>query len=308
MVLSIRSACSRQLGLWLSLFFAVGVQVAGAQVNEGKPQILVSIKPLALIAQAVAGDLAQVDTLLPVTASPHDYPLKMSDHRRLRAADLFVWVGPELESFLAKPVTNLEPGHVLEVFELPGMEFPPAVEPKADDDDDDHHHGGRDPHLWLNPGNARLLAQSLAARLAQLDPVNSAQYFKHATEFAQRLAQLDKQLRARLAPLAGRGFGVSHQGYTHFVAHYGLRQLAYINLTPERHAGARHLAQLRQKLKSEGAVCLFTEPFQQGASVTTLTKELQLRTGELDPIGIQASSYEQLLDNLSESFVACLGS
>ena len=62
--------------------------------------MVTSIKPLALIAQEIAGDKVSVENLLPVKASPHDYPLRVSDIRRLQDADLVLWVGPSLETFL----------------------------------------------------------------------------------------------------------------------------------------------------------------------------------------------------------------
>ncbi|MDF3013749.1 MAG: zinc transporter substrate-binding protein, partial [Cellvibrio sp.] len=105
-----------------------------AMPAQAKLQILASIKPLALIAQEVAGDQAEVTTLLPITASPHDYPLKMSDHKRLRAADMVLWIGPELESFLARPLANLPTDKLVTGYRLAGLHWPEMMV-------DGHHHG-----------------------------------------------------------------------------------------------------------------------------------------------------------------------
>jgi zinc transport system substrate-binding protein len=272
---------------------------------QAKLQILASIKPLALIAQEVAGDEADVITLLPITASPHDYPLKMSDHKRLRAADLVLWVGPELESFLARPLANIAPGKLITSYQLTGLHWPEATT------DDGHHHSnhahlGKDPHIWLDPRNAALISQALAARLAQLQPESAGVFHTNAQVFAASVELLDQQLAQQLAPVKSVGFAVYHEGYGHFVGRYGLHQVAYVTYTPERRPGAKHLQELREVLAKEGK-CLFMEPYYRAQGMDEMAKTLNLRIGLLDPIGEQqVSSYQQLIQQLSQSFLTCL--
>jgi zinc transport system substrate-binding protein len=271
---------------------------------HAKLQILASIKPLALIAQEVAGDQADVITLLPITASPHDYPLKMSDHKRLRSADLVLWVGPELESFLARPLANLAPDKLITSYQLSGLHWPDEVT-------SDHHHGnhahlGKDPHIWLDPRNAVLISQVLAARLAQLQPESAAVFRLNAQRFAASVQLLDQQLVQQLESMREVGFAVYHEGYGHFVGRYGLHQVAYVTYTPERRPGAKHLQELREVLAAEGE-CLFMEPYYRAQGMDEMAKTLNLRIGLLDPIGEQqVSSYQQLLQQLGQSFLTCL--
>ncbi len=276
-----------------------------ALTAQAKPQLLASIKPLALIAQEVAGDRAQVDALLPVTASPHDYPLKMSDHRRLRAADLVIWVGPELESFLARSLANIPAEKQLAAYVLTDLYWP------EDQAGDGHHHANHqhlngDPHLWLDPRNAGVIALALAQKLAQLDPAGAQTYQTNAAHFVSSVEQLDQQLNRQLAPVKTRGFAVYHEGYSHFVGRYGLHQVGYVTYTPERRAGAKHLKELQDVLKKEGK-CLFVEPYYQTDSMNAMVQSLGLKLGMLDPIGgQQVSSYRELLENLGSSFLTCL--
>lgn len=271
---------------------------------QAKLQVLASIKPLALIAQEVAGDQADVITLLPITASPHDYPLKMSDHKRLRSADVVLWVGPELESFLARPLANLPAARLITSYQLAGLYWP---EPATDDHHHSNHaHVGKDPHLWLDPRNAVLISQALAARLAELRPESAAVFHTNAQRFAATVQLLDQHLAQQLAPVKAVGFAVYHEGYGHFVGRYGLHQVAYVTYTPERRAGAKHLQELREVLAKEGK-CLFTEPYYKAQGMEAMAKSLNLRIGLLDPIGEQqVSSYQQLLQQLSQSFLTCL--
>ncbi len=287
----------------IGLIFVLGQVLAS--MAQAKPQLLASIKPLALIAQEVAGDRVVVDTLLPITASPHDYPLKMSDHRRLREADLIIWVGPELESFLARSLANIPAEKQLPTYTLPNLYWP--ENPVSDDHHHaNHQHTGGDPHLWLDPRNAGVIAQALAQKLAQLDPSAAQVYQTNAARFIASTEQLDQQLSRQLAQVKTRGFAVYHEGYSHFVGRYGLHQVGYVTYTPERRPGAKHLKELQDVLKKEGK-CLFVEPYYQTDSMNAMVQSLGLKLGMLDPIGgQQVSSYKELLENLGSSFLTCL--
>lgn len=269
--------------------------------TQAKPVVLSSIKPLTLIAQEIAGDLVEVDTLLPVTASPHDYPLKVSDYSRLQKANVVLWVGPELESFLQKPISNLSPEKVITAYSLAGLNWPVDTHSEAQE-----HHHERDPHLWLDPRNAVVVARALSDKLAQLDPANKTNFYANLQLFTDKMSKLDEKLTKNLKPVAGRGFAVYHEGYEHFVSHYGLYQLDYVTFTPEQRPGAKHLQQLRVALAKEGK-CLFLEPYNEQQSVRDLAAELNLQTGVLDALGgLGVNSYSQLLENMAGVFVTCL--
>jgi len=271
------------------------------ELAVAKPMVVASIKPLALIAREIAGNQADVQTLIPSTASHHDYPLKVSDHSLLRAADLVIWVGPEMESFLQKPLASLPPEKLLSAYVLPGLFWP------AESSSEGEHHHERDPHLWLDPRNAMQLAKAISGKLAKIDPANVKSYEANLQAFVQKTTKMDEELAQSLKPVAGRGFAVYHEGYNHFVGHYGLRQLNYVTYTPEQKPGARHLAQLRKDL-ANGGKCLFLEPYNDMTSARDLARELKIKVGNLDPLGGQnINSYSQLMEQMAAAFVSCLG-
>lgn len=291
----------RLLTLLVAMVFS-----AQAHSTEDKPVLLVSIKPLALIAQEIVGDKAYIETLLPITASPHDYPLKVSDHKRLHQADLILWVGAELESFLAKPLKNIPPHKVMGTYELEGINWPKRDIQHHEHKHAQQNHHGKDPHLWLDPRNAVIIAQALSLRLSELMPESAAQFAANSNHFAQRIVGLDNDIARSLEPVQKVGFAVYHEGYAHFVGHYGLHQIGYVTYTPERRPGAKHLQELRNVLMTEGK-CLFTEPHASNASTMELARSLNLRLGLLDPIGNdEVTSYAQLLSGMREQFLTCL--
>jgi len=81
--------------------------------------VLTSIRPLGFIASAIADGVTPTEVLLPDGASPHDYALRPSDLQRMRSADLVVWIGPEMEAFMTKPIAQLPPNRVVEIAAIP---------------------------------------------------------------------------------------------------------------------------------------------------------------------------------------------
>lgn len=285
------------------LWGCIGAVLVGSLAVNAEVKVLASIKPLALIAEAVVQDKAQIDTLLPLQASPHDYALRASDMQRIHNADLVLWIGPELETFLQRPLENIPAEQRMTVYELPGLFWPKEEQETQHDASHNHAH---DPHVWLDPRNAVVIARALAARLSEIDPRSAARYRANAEAFAAEQQSLDFRLQELLKPLAQKGFAVYHEGYSHFAARYGLRQVAYVTLSPERRPGARHLYQLRQQL-ANNASCLFIEDYYDTRVGADLAQELNLRLATLDPTGNESvKTYTQLLEQLAKSFKGCL--
>ncbi len=273
-------------------------------------QIEASIKPLAQLIEPllIAGD--SVGILVRSGASPHDYALKVSDRQRLESADLVVWGGPLLERFLVKSLLDKKNTQVLELAQLSRLQWPSVDSDEGDTGlsahhHDDHEHGDRDPHFWLNPVNAKVVAEIVSERLVTLNPTKKQQYKQRLNEFVEQLDRLDKVLLQQLQPVSAVGFAVYHRGYDHFVSRYQLNQLAYITLSPEQKPGARHLYQLREKLAGR-AECVFVERGQQSGAARALAADLGLRTASVDPLGVDTGSYIELLSTMGDAFAGCL--
>lgn len=315
------STVSRLFVLILSLAFA------SAATADVKVELLTSIKPLQLIAAAVQDGVGEPAVLLPPGASAHHYALRPSDVRRLQAADLFYWIGPDMEVFL-EPLAAGRKGPVQAVQRLPGLTLRHFGEGHSahdhadhdhDHDHDDHDHGhvdhdhrpgSLDAHLWLLPANALVIAEKMTADLAELDPQNAARYQANLAAFSQRLGELDARLKSRLGEVSEKPYFVFHEAYDYFEAAYGLRHAGVFSAGGEAQPGARHVAQMRQRLQQAGPSCVFYEPPNRPRLAETLSRGLPVRLAELDALGssitADAKGYEQLLERLGGTLAECL--
>ncbi|HHQ4311326.1 TPA: zinc ABC transporter substrate-binding protein ZnuA [Serratia fonticola] len=286
--------------------------------------VVTSIRPLGFIASAIADGVTPTEILLPDGASPHDFALRPSDIQRLRSADLVLWVGPDMEAFLTKSLTQLPTNKQLAISELP------AVRPllmKGDDDHDhdhaaeahshadgdgghDHHHGDYNMHVWLSPEVAKVTAIAIHDRLLELMPQKKDKLDANLRQFEDQLAQTDKNLVKMLTPVQGKGYFVFHDAYGYFEKHFGLSPLGHFTVNPEIQPGAQRLHQIRTQLVEQKAVCVFAEPQFRPAVINAVAKGTNVRSGTLDPLGtgieLGKDSYGNFLTALSNQYVSCL--
>ncbi|MBF0353863.1 MAG: zinc ABC transporter substrate-binding protein [Alphaproteobacteria bacterium] len=289
----------------------------GALAGE-TPKVVASIAPLHSLAASVMAGVGEPELLLQANASAHDFSLKPSQVRILQRADLVLWVGPEFESFLTKPVTSLGgKGRVLTMSDLPGML---KLKMRKGDFWESHAHGEghnvassfeTDGHLWLDIGNAKLFAAALADRLSIIDPLHAGLYQRNASALALRLNLLDSHLKVQLAPLAARPYVVFHDAFQYFEKRYGLSPLGSIT-HDERKPSAKALAALRGKISDSGGACIFKEPQASPRLAEILAEGLRVRIGSLDDLGAGLKPGPQMFDSLmtglADSLKECLDS
>jgi zinc transport system substrate-binding protein len=309
----------RRAGIALStLLFAAVALARPAAAAEFK--VVATIKPLhALVAQVMAG-AGTPDLLVKGSASPHTYALKPSDARALNQADLFFRMSEIVEPFTTKVVKSLPRRvEVVTLQEAPGLtllarRLGATFEPHAHGHRHDHGHPPKadaaDGHVWLDPHNAKAMVAQIAAALSSRDQANAALYAANAEAAKARLDVLAAELEAALAPLAGKPYIVFHDAFQYFERRFNLNVVGSISISPDIPPSARRLSQLRQKIASLGAMCVFAEPQFSTRLVDTLIEGTAARTGTLDPEGGRLEPgpdlYATLMRNLAADLRSCL--
>lgn len=321
--------------------FIFGLAASGAMLGTGAaargPSVAADIAPVHALVAQVMGDLDTPALVVRPGASPHGYAMRPSEAAALDRADLVIWMGPALTPWLEGAIGTLAAqAQVLELLDADGLTLHPfrtgtGFEPHdhdapgdhvdhadhdkhdkhADDSPDahqDHAHAGVDPHAWLDPVNAQVWLGVIAAELSALDPENAATYAANARAGRAALDDLQTELRATLAPMAGRDFVVFHDAYQYFEARFEVPSAGAIALGDAADPGPARIAELRDLVKARGIDCVFAEPQFDPRLVQAVFGGV-VHHGVVDPLGTDLAPgpqlYPDLLRGMAGAFAAC---
>ena len=287
--------------------------------------VVVSIKPFHSLVSGVMLGVACPELLLKGNFSPHTYSLKPSDAKKLQYADFVFWGGGALEGFLAKPINllskNAEVVSVLEINGLKLRSFSAESHIGKSENFESHSYNlpknqvaelkaAVDPHIWLDPENAKVITQKTVQILSDFDPENAQKFQKNGEKIIVRLNELDQHLSSEMSEISDRTYLVLHDAYQYFESRYHLKSAGSITLQLEHFLGVSRLKKVQKMIKTSKVRCIFTEPQYSQKLVKTLIKDTSVKRGILDPIGVDIlpgpELYFDLLKNLSISLKSCL--
>ncbi len=222
-----------------------------------------------------------MDVLVGDKVSPHHFNLRVSHIKRLREADLTLWLGPEFETFLVGALKNLPQEKALRL-----------LDEHEDEGEADHDHSVQ-PHPWLDPLAAATMAEKIAERIGLVF---------ESSDFEQ----LNDELALKLDAVKTEPFVVYHPGYDQWVARFGLNQVGWVQRSEEQPPSAAQLYRLQQVVSRTRARCLFVDASHRSPRTDQTAQRLGLRVVEVDILGVGAGSYAELLHSLADNMSGCL--
>ncbi|MDF1792598.1 MAG: zinc ABC transporter substrate-binding protein [Thalassobaculaceae bacterium] len=298
---------------------AAAVIIALAAPARADSTVVASIKPLHSL---VAGVMKGVDTpelLIPGTTSPHTFSLKPSDARKLEQARVVFWIGPGLETALEHPLETLAADATVEtLMNAPGLtqrKFDGDHDHGHDDSEKDdhaedahagHHHGPQDPHIWLDPDNARAMITAIAGTLSDVMPEHARAFEANAAHLTAELDRLKTEVSAILEPVWFKPFLTFHDSLGHFAARFGLAAGEAISLNPEIKPGAKRIAELRREVVEDGFACAFIEPQFDPSIARVIVEGSGVRIATLDPLGSTIDAGPELYSSLIREIATTL--
>lgn len=242
----------------MSIRLATALSLAATSLQAEPLHIVTDTAPIQSMVQAVVGDLAEVEVLLPAGASPHDYAMRPSDAIALENADVVVWVGHGLTPFLEDPIETLaKDATVVELLDTEGW-LP--IELDHHDDHDEHDHGAVDPHAWLAPDVQSAWVMTLANTLGQLDPTNAATYQFNAATQTTAIIETQSAVEDLLADVRGGQYVVSHDALGYFERAFDMPAAGAITISDASAPGAARIIELRQIMQDLDVTCILVDP------------------------------------------------
>ena len=296
------------------------------------PKVIASIVPVHSIVASVMGDVGTPELLLAGKSSEHTATLSPQQLSDLGKADVVFMIGAGLEHKLGqvsgsetvggKKFTSLS--EVAGIKSLPvrqGGTFEVHEEHEGEEHKGEAHEGEEhddhdeailkfDPHVWLDPENAKAMTNAVAADLSKVDPGNAKTYKANAAAYVASLDQLTAEISAETKPIQNKPFVVFHDAYQYFEKRFGLTAVGSISDVSAAAPSAKRLNEIRGKLEETKALCVFREPQFDAKYVTVVLEGSQARQGVLDPIGSDITpgpkAYAEFLTRLAKGARDCL--
>jgi zinc/manganese transport system substrate-binding protein len=233
---------------------------------ESKLQIMTATTDLAALAQEVAGDKADVESIARGYQDPHFVEAKPSFLLKLRKADLLIVVGLELEIGWLPPLITQSTNPKIQVA-APGyfdasrfahiLEIPTGNVTRAEGD----VHPQGNPHYWLDPENGLRIAKGIADKLSEMRPGDAAYFAQRYAEFEKRLKAADERWQAEMKPYANRKIVTYHRSWPNFADHFHLDVVGYVEPRPGIPPSPQHTVALIGQMKRDGVKLILVEPY-----------------------------------------------
>ncbi len=296
-------------------------------------KVVASIKPIHSLASYLMDGVGKPDLIVDGYSSPHGFALKPSHAKMLQNADIIFWVGEDIESFLEKPLSSIaKKAEKIELMETKGLNVLKFRERnifdedghddhghddhgKKEDDHDDHGHddheghahGEFDPHIWLDPINAKVILFEMSKHLIENDPKNEVTYRDNLSKAYKEIDKLTKEVTAELNESVASI--VFHDAYQYFEKRFGVNILGAFTVNTDVMPGAEQLAEIREVIEHDKVACVFSEPQFNPDIIKAVAKDMNIKTGVVDPLGATLNPgkdlYFKLIRNMSASFKGC---
>lgn len=261
---------------------ALGCERAPAPpAASGRPLVVVSFFTLWDFARQVAGERAEVVSLLPPGVEPHDWEPTPQDVILVRKARLFVYNGAGFEQAASRLLKEIANGGPLAVDATEGI---PVLEAPGKPRGEGSTSFPRDPHVWLDPVLAQAQVDRITAGFIQADPEGRAGYTERAAAYRAKLAALHAEFETGLRDCARRDVVTSHAAFTYLARRYGLTQVPVLGIASESEPSPADLARLVRFARKAGVKYIFFETLTSPKLAETLAREVGAKTLVLNPV------------------------
>ncbi len=272
--------------------------LASAVALAETPTVFVSIGPQAYLAKRIAGDLVDVHVLVGPGQNHHTFDPAPKQLAELADARAYFTIGLPFEQRLVEKLRAANPNLAI-VDTREGIVLR-AMEADADEPHD-HDHGAMDPHVWLNPLNAKVIATHIAEGLKHIDPAHAADYERNLASLLGDLDALNARLANILASCKGKAFYVYHPAFGYFADAYGLKQVPVE--IEGKEPTARQLASLIARAKADGVRAIFVQQQFPKKSAEAIACEIHGVAIAIDPL---AEDYLANLEDIAKKLSAGL--
>ncbi len=263
---------------------------------ENKINVVVSIVPQIDFVEKIGRDKVNVSVMIPPGANPHVFEPRPGQFKQLVHSDIYFMVGSELDFELIWMDKIRAVNKDLSIYDCSkGIKL--LQDHNNTHHNTDHCSHNRDPHIWLSPDNAVIIATNIRDALIKTDPENKMFYTRNAHDFILEIYSLKKDISLSVSRLVNKKFIVFHPSWSYFAQNFGLEQIAIE--VDGKEASAKYLTQIIKKARKHNIKTIFASPQFNIKSARIVAKEINGSVVLIDPL---AKDYINNLNKIKNIF------
>lgn len=277
----------------------------GTQTNTNeKLKVVTTFYPMYEFTKNVAGDLADVELLIPSTIEPHDWEPSPKDIGEIQDANLFVYNSEYMETWVPDLQNSVSEDKVKFIEASSGINLDKGVEVEEEEEVQAHSHSHShshsfvmDPHVWLSPVLAQKEVQTITDALIEADPENKETYKKNSQTYITKLKDLDEEYRTGLGNAKKKELVTQHTAFGYLAKEYGLVQVPIAGLSPSQEPSAQKLKDLKNFAEEHDINVIYFEELASPKVAETLADEIGASTDVLSTLeGLSKESQDKGYD------------
>ncbi len=270
---------------------------------EAKVKVVATLPVLKDFVEAVGKERVEVRSLISGLESEHTYTPRPSDLATVAEARMLVKIGLGLEIWVDGLVKNAGNSTLLVITTSDGV---PLLRDQAGEEHRERRrfkerHSMGNPHIWLDPENAKIMIRHITAGLIKVDPENRAAYLKNQSDFFEQIDSLERTLKRRVSLLPDRRIITHHPAWPYFARRFGFVIVGNIQAQVGSEPSARRLSQLIDRIRREKIRVVVSEPQLSPRIPDTLRRETGVKVVLLSPLPGAIPGTESYLKLISYS-------
>jgi len=258
--------------VFLSLVFSLTActknrQTAPAEDDNSSLKIYTTFYPLYDFTKKIAGDFAEVESLIPAGVDPHDFEPSLKQVADIYGADIFIYLGESMEPWAAKIAQNLDKQGIKVIEVGKGLIK------------------NNDPHVWLDPVLAKTISERICEGIVSIDREHEKTYKENLVNLSNKFDELDNAFKVLAEKAARKDIVVSHAFLGYVADRYGFNQVAIRGLSTHDEPSLKKMEELKAFCKANGVKYIFDEQGETLEFSTILANEIGAQILALNPLG-----------------------
>jgi zinc transport system substrate-binding protein len=251
---------------------------SAAGKGQGTISVFVSILPQAFFVERIGGEHVAIQVLVGPGESPATYEPTPKQMAQMAESDLYFAIGVPFETAVLPRLRDSFKD--LEIVETQaGIDMTPGLTGHGHEG---HEGGHLDPHVWLSPRHAKVIARNIMDALTHVDSANADDYASNLTKLVADLDETDALVARHLESFRGEEMYVFHPAYGEFAEAYGLTQVA-IEVEGQS-PSARQLAEMIERARTHNVKAIFIQPQFSNRMANTVAEAVGAQVVTLDPL------------------------